>query len=140
MNNISINGVYECSNLDRKILLNNGSLVVHKKNEEVLGVYLVVSFRDNKNKYENCRTSDYCSVIDLDSGQLVFEERCSRNSTERRLLRHLTRAGYSMPYDPDSKADDYKYKNMRIQIYKNGNYKMNLNLLDEYRSEVRRYH
>ena len=132
MNNISIKGVCECADLDRKVNLGNGSIVIQKEKDQVIGVYLVVSFRDNKNKYGGSSTSSYCTLVNLDNGQIAFEERCSRATTERRVLRHLTRAGYSVPYDPNSRYQDYRFQNMRIQVYLNGNYKVNLELGEEY--------
>lgn len=132
MKNISIKGVCECADLDRKINLSNGSIVIQKERGQVIGVYLVISFRDGKNKYGSDRTGDYCSLINLDDGQFAFEERCSRATTERRVLRHLTRAGYISPYDPNSKKQDDKFANMRVQIYQNGNYKINLEFGDEH--------
>lgn len=132
MNNISIKGVCECADLDRKVNLSNGAIVIQKEREQVIGVYLVVSFRDNKNKYGNDSTTSYCSLVNLDNGQFAFEERCSRATTERRVLRHLTRAGYSYPYNPDSHEQDRKFSNMRVQVYQNGNYKVNLELGEEH--------
>lgn len=132
MNNISIKGACECADLDRKVNLGNGSIVIQKEKDQVIGVYLVVSFRDNKNKYNGSSTSSYCTLVNLDNGQIAFEERCSRATTERRVLRHLTRAGYSVPYDPNSRDQDYRFQNMRIQVYPNGNYKVNLELGEEY--------
>lgn len=132
MNNISIKGVCECADLDRKVNLSNGAIVIQKEKEQVIGVYLVVSFRDNKNKYGKDSTTSYCSLVNLDSGQFAFEERCSRSTTERRVLRHLTRAGYSYPYKLDSHEQDSKFSNMRVQVYLNGNYKVNLELGEEY--------
>lgn len=132
MNNISIKGVCECADLDRKINLSNGSIIIQKEKGQVIGVYLVVSFRDNKNKYGSDSTTSYCSLINLDNGQFAFEERCSRATNERRVLRHLTRAGYSYPYNPDSCDQDSKFSNMRVQVYSNGNYKINLELGEEY--------
>lgn len=132
MNNISIKGVCECADLDRKVDLRNGSIVIHKEKDQVIGVYLVISFRDNKNKYGGNSTASYCTLINLDSGQIAFEERCSRATTERRILRHLTRVGYSYPYNPDSHEQDSKFSNMRVQVYSNGNYKVNLELGEEY--------
>lgn len=132
MNNISIKGVCECADLDRKVNLSNGSIVIQKEKDQVIGVYLVVSFRDNKNKYGGSDTSSYCTLVNLDSGQLAFEERCSRATTERRVLRHLTKAGYSIPYNPNARDQDYKFQNMRIQVYQNGNYKINLELGEEH--------
>lgn len=131
MNNISIKGICECADLDRKINLSNGAIVIQREKEQVIGVYLVTSFRDNKNKYGNDSTTSYCSFVNLDNGQLAFEERCSRATTERRVLRHLTRAGYSYPYNPNSHDQDYKFQNMRVQVYCNGNYKINLELGEE---------
>lgn len=132
MNNISIKGVCECADLDRKVNLSNGSIVIQKEKDQVIGVYLVISFRDNKNKYNGSDTSSYCTLVNLDSGQLAFEERCSRATTERRVLRHLTKAGYSISYNPNASDQDYKFQNMRIQVYQNGNYKVNLELGEEY--------
>ena len=131
MNNISIKGVCECADLDRKINLSNGAIVIQKDREQVIGVYLVISFRDNKNKYGNDSTTSYCTLVNLDNGQLAFEERCSRATTERRVLRHLTRSGYSYPYNPNSHDQDFKFQNMRVQVYCNGNYKVNLELGEE---------
>lgn len=54
-------------NLDRKIKLNNGAIVIQKENGEEVGAYLVVSFRDGKNKYKGDRTSEYCTLINLDN-------------------------------------------------------------------------
>lgn len=132
MNNISIKGICECVDLDRNIKLTNGAIVIQKENDSVIGVYLVVSFRDNKNKYGNDSTNSYCTLINLDNGQFAFEERCSCATTERRVLRHLTRAGFTYPYNPNSREQDSKFYNMRVQVYNNGNYKVNLELGDEY--------
>lgn len=131
MNNVSIKGVCECADLDRKINLQNGSIVIQKEKDQVIGAYMVVSFRDHKGRYGNGNTASYCHLIDMDSGQLAFEEHCSRATTERRLLRHLTHAGFTMPYDPNSRDQDHKFANMRIQVYTVGNYKMELDLLEE---------
>lgn len=131
MNNVSIKDICECNDLNRKIDLRDGSLIIQKRNEMVMSVYMVIPFRDNKNRYPGDLTSTYCTLINLDTGKIAFEERCSRKTTERRVLRHLTRAGYSHPYDPDSTDQDSKFADMRIQIYKNGNYKVSLDLLKE---------
>ncbi len=132
MKNISIKGVCDCVDLDRNIKLTNGAIIIQKENNNVIGVYLVTSFRDNKNKYGNDNTSNYCSLINLDSGFLAFEERCSRSTTERRVLRHITRAGFTYPYDPNSHDQDDNFRNMRIQVYNNGDFKINLELGEEY--------
>lgn len=131
MNNVSIKDVCECNDLDRKVDLRDGSLIIQKKNETVISVHMVIPFRDNKNKYSGDQTSNYCTLVNIDTGKIAFEERCSRKTTERRILRHLTRAGFSYPYDPDSTDQDYKFSDMSVQVYKNGNYKVNLELLAE---------
>ena len=130
MKNIVIKGINNCSDLDRKINLSNGSIVIQKDNDKVIGVYYIVSFRDNKNKYQES-TRSYCSLVNLDNGQMAFEERCSRVTTERRVLRHLTRAGFSYPYDPNSHEQDWAFENMRIQVYPLGDYKLELDLKNE---------
>lgn len=128
MNNITIKNISECADLDRKINLKNGSIIIQKKNDEVIGVYMVISFRDHRNKYGDFNVGEYCSLFNLDSGQLDFEERCSRATTERRVLRHLTRAGYLYPYTQTPDEQDYKFQNMRIQVFPVGEYKIEIEL------------
>ena len=53
MNNIFIRGQRQITNLERKLNLHNGSIVVLKnrnKDDAVEAIYYVVSFRDNKGK------------------------------------------------------------------------------------------
>lgn len=132
MKNITIKENYNCSNLDRKINLKDDAIVVQKENENVIGVYLVIPFKDDENRYSDKSTTKYCSFIDLDNGKIPFEERCCRATTERRVLRHLTRAGFTYPYDPNSHEQDSKFCNMRVQVYNNGNYRIDLELGKEY--------
>ena len=89
---------------------------------------MVTSFRDNKNKYDGCNTTSYCSLVNLDNGSLVFEERCSRNTTVRRVLNNILRLCFSMPYNPDSKENDGQMKNYDIDYYGNGTYKLEVDL------------
>lgn len=65
-------------------------------------------------------------MLNLDSGQFAFEERCSRNTTVRRVLRHLLRVGYTMPYNPDATDDDFQLRNYDVEVHDCGNYKMEL--------------
>ena len=74
MNNISIKGICECADLDRKVNLGNGSIVIQKEKDQVIGVYLVVSFRDNKNKYNGSSTTSYCTLVNLDNGQIALKK------------------------------------------------------------------
>lgn len=122
MKNIEIKNACNYSDLDRKINLQDGSIIVQKKESKITGVYLVVPFRDNKNKYENQSTTSYCSLINLDTGQYAFEERCSRATSERRVLHHIEKIEHET---------DEKIQNMRIQVYSNGNYKISIELRKE---------
>ena len=71
-------------------------------------------------------TTQYCTLLDLDTGKFAFEERCSRSTTVRRVLRHLLRCGYTMPYNPDATDDDYRLCEYDVDVYENGQYKMEL--------------
>ena len=51
MNNVFIKGQIPDLNLNRKLNLHNGSLIVVKHKERIVDIFMVVSFRDNKNKY-----------------------------------------------------------------------------------------
>ena len=95
MNNVTINQKKFGVSGDTPLKLNNGSLVLHYNPiGEVIGAYLVTSFRDNKNKYQDSLTTSYCSFVNLDNGYLKFEERCSRNTTVQRVLSHLNPEDY----------------------------------------------
>lgn len=83
MNNITINGIKTVANLEREITLNNGALVFQKNKGVIVNVFMVVSFRDNKNVYGNQETAKYCTLVNLDNGKFPFEERCSRKTTVR---------------------------------------------------------
>lgn len=85
MNNVFIKGQIPDLNLDRKLNLHNGSLIIVKQRDTITAIYMVVSFRDNKNKYNGSNTTSYCSLVNLDNGSLAFEERCSRSTTVRRV-------------------------------------------------------
>lgn len=89
---------------------------------------MVVSFRDNKNKYNGSNTTSYCSLVNLDNGSLAFEERCSRSTTVRRVLNHVLHLGFSMPYNPNSKENDNQMKDYDIDYYGNGAYKLEVDL------------
>lgn len=128
MNNVVIRGQKQYVDLNRKLNLHNGSIVLLKdkgNGDRIEAIYYVISFRDNKNKYSGS-TTPYCTLLDLDTGKLAFEERCSRNTTVRRVLRHLLRLGYTMPYNPDATDEDYHLRNYDVDVYECGNYKMEL--------------
>ena len=129
MNNVYIKGQSNL-NLDQKLYLHNGSLVVLKNNGVIFGVYMVTAFRDNKNRYGGANTQSYCSLINLDNGTLAFEERCSRNTTVRRVLNHLLRLGYSMPYNPNSTENDSQMSNYDVNLYGFGSFKIEIELKD----------
>lgn len=128
MNNIFIKGQIPDLNLDRKLNLHNGSLIIVKQRDTITGIYMVVSFRDNKNRYNGSNTTSYCSFVNLDNGSLAFEERCSRSTTVRRVLNHVLHLGFSMPYNPNSKENDNQMKDYDIDYYGNGVYKLEVDL------------
>lgn len=75
--------------------LNNGTLVIHYSiTGAVLHEYLIIPFRNNKNKEEFRATQQYCSLIDLETGRIAFEEPCSRNTDIYRILCHLNKSSY----------------------------------------------
>ena len=128
MNNVFIKGQIPDLNLDRKLNLHNGSLIIVKQRDTITGIYMVVSFRDHKNKYNGSNTTSYCSLVNLDNGSLAFEERYSRSTTVRRVLNHVLRLGFSMPYNPNSKENDNQMKDYDIDYYGNGAYKLEVDL------------
>ena len=96
---ITLNGNKPKQNIpdgNTAIDLRNGSIVLHfsKNRKELLGSYLVTSFRDDKQKYTGQCTTSYCSLINLETGYLKFEERCSRNTTMARVISHLSPGDY----------------------------------------------
>lgn len=125
MNNITINGVKTVVNLEREISLNNGALVFLKHNNSVKNVYMVVSFRDNKNCYGNQSTAKYCTLVNLDSGYFPFEERCSRKTTVRRVICHLLRLGGN-DYKFNASIPVENFEGYDIEIHTNGTYKLDI--------------
>ena len=116
MKNVTINGnKYEVRG-EKPVRLNNGSLVVHYDNRgAVLGAYIVTSYRGLN---QQGGTTHYCSFVDLDTGYLKFEERCSRNTTMVRVLSHLNHGDYS----GKQALADGQY----IEVYASGDYKIDL--------------
>lgn len=115
MNNVTINGKDIKIIGETPVKLNNGSLVIHYSRSEVIGAYIVTSYRGLN---QQGGTSQYCSFIDLDTGYIKFEERCSRTTTVGRVLSHLNH-------------NDYRGKNalecgQNIEVYNLGNYKIDL--------------
>ena len=111
MKNITINGQKKTAQLEKELSLKNGSLVLLKHTEKIVSVYMVASFRDNKNRYKGADTAPYCTLVNLDTGGYAFEEPCSRKTTVRRVLNHILRLGGS----------DYAY-NANIPVEKYGEF------------------
>lgn len=74
MKNVTINGKKYERDGEIPVKLNNGSLVV-------------------KGDYKG-QTTTYCSLVNLDTGYLAFEERASRSTTVQRVLSHLNKGDY----------------------------------------------
>ena len=122
MRNVAINGKRVEKKVDTPVKLSNGSLVVHyNKLGDVIGAYIVTSYRDQSGycKHNGKETSQYCSLVDLDTGYLKFEERCSRNTTMGRVLAHLVPNG-------DFGGKDAVKDGQYIEVYTGGNYKIDL--------------
>lgn len=99
-------------------------LVIHRDvNDKVLHTYIVTSFRNNKDNAHWRETSKYCSLVNLETGYIAFEEPCSRNTTELRILRHLcsccdNAGSYDYKYDETRIAGSYirEYKDYEIHL------------------------
>ena len=60
--------------------------------------FIVTSFRDGKGRYhDRDATNSYCSLVNLDTGYIDFEERCSRKTTKDRLRSHLENMNRKFP-------------------------------------------
>lgn len=119
MQNVTINSKKFGVIGDTPVKLNNGSLVLHyNKLGDVLGAYIVTSFRDSKGKYHGDQTSPYCSLVNLDNGYIKFEERCSRSTTIKRVLSHLNPNDYT----GEQAVKDGQY----IEVYAMGEFKIDL--------------
>ena len=125
MKRISITSIKKKDYLEREVTLNNGNLVLLKDNNEVIGAYMVVSFRDNKNRYNGDHTANYCTLVDLESGTFSFEERCSRYTTVRRVLNHLLRLGCSS-YSYNESIPTESYGKHTIEVYSKDNYDLSV--------------
>ena len=125
MKNISINGKKSGVDLNRDIDLINGSLVILKNDNGIDSVYMVVSFRDNKNRYNGERTETYCTLLNLDDGKYAFEERCSRKTTVKRVLNHLLRFG-GCSYVENIAFPVERYGSFDIEVYRSGEYTIDI--------------
>ena len=120
MQNVTINSKTYKVDGETPVRLNNGSLVLHyNKLGDVMGAYLVTSFRDHKGTLRNTEhTASYCSLINFDNGYLEFEERCSRATTMKRVLSHLNPGDYA----GEQAVKDGQY----LEVYPVGKYKIDL--------------
>ena len=121
MNYISIKNRNTNGVLDTPVKLHNGSIVFLKLNNQIVNVYYVISFRDNNDRYNGDSTAPYCSMINLDSGRFAFEERCSRNTTVRRVLKHLIPIAYMNTSDME--LNDYD-----IEVHNHSAYHLEISL------------
>ena len=121
MNNVTINGKDFEKLGSTPLKLNNGGLVLHyNRAGNVMGAYLVTSFRDGKGKYHGDQTSPYCSLVNLDNGYIAFDERCSRATTMVRVLSHLSPNDYA----GKKAVEEGQY----LEVYPVGSFKIDLAL------------
>lgn len=85
---------------NQPVKLVNGTLLLHLSTTgAVLHKCLAIPFRNNKGNECWNNTANYCSLLDLETGKILFEEPCSRNTDFFRILRHLNR---SISYGDDA--------------------------------------
>ena len=125
MKNITINGRKKTDRLEKELSLKNGSLVLVKDGETITQVYMVVSFRDNKNCYNGQSTTPYCSLVNLDTGYFAFEERCSRETTVRRVLNHILRVG---PFVGSPESVLKRYGAHDVEVKYSGEFKVDISI------------
>lgn len=128
MQNVTINGKKYGMDGSTPLKLNNGSLVLHyNRLGDVLGAYMVTSYRDDRGVCEHRgeSTTGYCSLIDLDTGYIKFSERCSRTTTLARLLSHLNPSDY----EAKQALSDGQY----VKVHTVGTYKLDVNICGEVR-------
>lgn len=124
MKNVTVNKKKYGVNGDTPVKLNNGGLVLHyNKVGDILGAYLITSFRDSNGRYKGDQTSTYCSLVDLDNGYLKFEERCSRVTTVERVLSHLCNGKYY----GEKAVKEGQY----IKVYKSGEFSIDIAINEE---------
>lgn len=122
MINVKVNGGTPINTPDpeTKVKLNNGTLVLHTSNngELIKGAYIVTSYRETNTYCYKDSTGMYCTLINLDTGYLAFEERCSRTTTLARAISHL--------------MDDFKSgkraveRGESLELYPKGTYTLDL--------------
>jgi hypothetical protein len=127
MKHITVNGAKNTARLERKLSLHNGAIVLLKRNNETNSVYMVVSFRDDKNRYNSDKTKDYCTLLNLDTGYYAFEERCSRDTTVRRVLNHLLRLGCSN-YTYNQNIPEDNYNGYDVEVINLGDYSIDISI------------
>lgn len=121
MKNITINNRKNEVTGETPIRLLNGNLVLHyDRFDNVIGAYIVTSFRDHRNKYCGADTTNYCSLVNLENGYIKFNERCSRNTNIKRVLSHLM--GGEIASERALKEGQF------IEVYPVGNYKIDISI------------
>ena len=116
MLNITINGKNFEVNGETPVKLLNGSLILHyNKLGDIIGAYIVTSYRSKD--YGGESPSTYCSLVSLETGYIQFKERCSRYTTVKRVLAHLNNR-----LTGEQAVKDGQY----IEVYPREGYKIDL--------------
>ena len=127
MKNITINGQKKTAQLEKELSLKNGALVLLKQNGVVDLVYMVVAFRDNKNRYNGDNTGPYCTLVNLDTGGFAFEERCSRKTTVRRVLNHILDLG-NASYSHNLSIPGERYGLYDVEVKYSGEFSIDISI------------
>ena len=78
---------------NREIRLVNGMILLQYTNTgAILRKLLVISYRNNKGKNNWSATHNYCSFIDLETGQLALEHPIDRKTNHHEILCLLNKA------------------------------------------------
>lgn len=114
----------ELPEYDREMKLLSGDIIIFKDaNNKVLKTYFVIPFRNSTNNPSWEETHKYCSLINLESGFIAFDEPCSRKTTELRILSHLCgccdnpgKSNYSYDYSKIAGRSIEKYSDYEIHL------------------------
>lgn len=115
--NITVNG----KEYNSSISLNNGDIIsVRMTDDDSIKFFMVTSYRDplGSKRYESgMQYSNYCSLINLETGYIQFDERCSRYTTVERVCNHL---------DNPNRSKHKRVNRDSFRIYKKDEFVLNI--------------
>lgn len=118
MENIIVRNINVDRDYERPMQLSIGMLILHCDSETntIRNVYQVTPYRCKKDQRSGL--SEYCSLINLDTGKIEFDEPCSKNTTEARVLSHICKCGkYCTPQSWSEKVNGSYLREYRKGCY-----------------------